>query len=475
MKSTREWYKCAFEYAHKLRKKALDVLENECIEDPLVKEWVELLILNQVVGSEFEDEVDEAGEEDVEKEEEDDEEEGGEYSSSTVESTARFMLAMLSSMSDHNVARDQLKKFPLSHRLHPNVWSITSSPKKKPTSNAPCAFRPSKGILPENLYSRMKQVFAPDAVYWTESDYADRGYYSYFMDFEKDSQPKNLIEEIIVQHLLPRTRQVLSKIDSDQICGFEWWAHTRPIQANLGHNLHFDTDESMLSQQQKVTHPIMSSVLYLSGGDGAGNTILLDQTPDSTEVAESAWLGVPQDNSFMIFPGNLLHGVLPCPGSQMQKEMEENEGDCNSHEELARNWRVPPDEEETPNRLTFMVGFWTRNVPKSMKDRHLYGPCGPLPPNTAEHTWIDEIAKGYVTADGSISQNGDSKESAIQETMLAVELPRISPAWEMLQTEERSHDDPPLEIPHAIDHRFFVQNAPLCFRESLFEDHGEEC
>jgi hypothetical protein len=26
-----------------------------------------------------------------------------------------------------------------------------------------------------------------------------------------------------------------------------------------------------------------------------------------------------------------------------------------------------------------MVGFGTRNVPKKLKERHLYAPCGPLP------------------------------------------------------------------------------------------------
>ena len=108
---------------------------------------------------------------------------------------------------------------------------------------------------------------------------------------------------------------------STTICGFEWWAHTRPIQANLGHNLHFDTDESMLDTEEKVTHPILSSILYLTGGSehvSSGATIILDETPDSTTVGNTCYLGIPKDNTFLVFPGNRLHGVLPCRGIQKQ-------------------------------------------------------------------------------------------------------------------------------------------------------------
>ena len=124
----------------------------------------------------------------------------------------------------------------------------------------------------------MTKVFAPDAAFWKESNYSTRGYYSFFHDFDgaaAKKQPCNLIEEVIINHLLPRAQQCLDNMaksdgeksnscdDSNTIRGFEWWAHTRPIQANLGHNLHFDTDESILDQEGKVKHPVLSSVLYL--------------------------------------------------------------------------------------------------------------------------------------------------------------------------------------------------------------------
>jgi hypothetical protein len=490
----RGWYERAVEYASPLRTRALVLLEDDSSEDhPLVNEWVELLILNQVVGVHFEtDENDGGANSDQEEIEEEEEEElDGLYSTSAVEATSRFMCAMLSSMEgQHDHALQHLKSFPVTHRLHPNVWTVSNNTQSSddiPTK-PPLVFRPDQGILPESLYQSMKEVFAPDSAYWKDSNYSSRGYYSYFMDYEKDrKQPRNLIEDVIVNHLLPRAKQVLDETEYSSICGYEWWTHTRPIQANLGHNLHFDTEEAMLAQEGKATHPILSSILYLTGGGDdndhhqpAGATILLDQTPDSETVAERCWQGTPKDNSFLVFPGNLLHGVLPCPGhntttnNKGASEATNGGGDVKSREQLLiHDWKEPPKEETVVNRLTFMVGFWTRNVPKAMKERHIYGPCGPLPPATDDHTWVHQIDKGYDNESSVVTTNAEI-------TLPVMALPMVSPAWESIESEEalllaEEGDEPRLRIPHAIDHRFFVQGAPQCFRDSLFEDREGEC
>lgn len=478
MGAVREWYQCAVENACRLRSKALKILEDQTTEDMLLKEWIELLVLNQVLGVEFEvaddeNEVDEEGdleasdEKDEEEEENEEGEEEGEYSRSTVESTSRFMLCLLWSMADHDKALTHLKRLPIRHRLHPNVWTVQTKPPNGSVSKAPLIFRPDDGILPKRLYESIKETFAPNAVYWNESEYSNRGYYSYFESFNKNQAPRNLIEDVIINHLLPRARQVLSKPDGESICGFEWWVHTRPIKANLGHNLHFDTDESMLAQEKKVTHPILSSVLYLTGGgddNKGGTTIILDQTPESTENADSAWLSAPRDNSFLLFPGNLLHGVLPCPGRSQKND---GEGKMSKlPKDLIRMWRDPP-RVEAANRLTFMVGFWTRNVAESMKERRLYGPCGPLPPATDEHSWVKKIAEGYE----KVSVGGGSTVPA----MVASPLLQVSPAWQAIEgSEVDSQEESHIQIPRTIDHRFFVRNAPACFRDSLFEDSDDD-
>jgi hypothetical protein len=299
----------------------------------------------------------------------------------------------------------------------------------------------------------MCSTFAPDAIYWKESDYAHRGYYSYFFDIQES--PSNLIEEVICNHLLPLAKKCQAD-DADEIVGAEWWVHHRPIKANLGHNLHFDTEEALLSQEGTISHPTLSSVLYLTAGEAAtsGPTIVLDQPPDATEAATKCWKCVPKENAFMVFNGSLLHGVLPCPGKQ------DDESSVADDDADTMTWDKKQEEEEVPHRLTFMVGFWTRRVPDKMKNRRLYGPCGPLPP--ADDTeWVRNISKGYP------------QKTAPSKNIQECKLPTISPAWEVIQPNEGDS----LEIPRAIDHRFFVNGAPKCFRDSLFEEDedDEEC
>jgi hypothetical protein len=279
-----ERYVQAAEYAQSWRKMALEFLEKSEIELDVeglnVKEWVELLIVNGSLGVECTDEDDE----DEKVESEDDG-----YSFSEIESTAAFMSALLlSTVGKHDEAMQQLTKFTLTHRIHPNVWemaqsstnelSVSASQKKDDIilfepklyhfegvhainteeqeasneiddlSSSEILVNPSlvqnekyrpRGVLPPNLYRRICKLFAPKAKYWTESDYNERGYYSYFIDLDDSSdgksvreQPTNVIEDVIVNHLLPLAESTLkenndSSGESFRITGAEWWCHTR--------------------------------------------------------------------------------------------------------------------------------------------------------------------------------------------------------------------------------------------------------
>jgi hypothetical protein len=121
-----------------------------------------------------------------------------------------------------------------------------------------------------------------------------------------------------------------------------------------------------------------------------------------------------------------------------------------------------------------MVGFWTRRVPDKMKNQRLYGPCGPMPPCTDEHTWAQEISKGYGKKKGGKKATKKSnkvapkKDIANNDALKVVPIPRVTPTWESFQT-NASLEEQPLMIPRAIDHRFFVHSGSMCFRESLFE------
>ena len=305
----------------------------------------------------------------------------------------------------------------------------------------------NNGVLPSDLYKNLCNLFCPEATYWTESDYNNRGYYSYYIDLEGKANnstqnvrdcPSNMIEDVIVNHLLPLAERTLQesnvKSSSQKIVGAEWWTHTRPISANLGHPLHFDTDEVLLRKEKTVSHPIVSSVLYLTGsGGGGGSTVVFDQTPESTEVAKQAWISQPVDNAFMVFPGNLLHGVLPCTGA---------------------------DAAQSSCRLTLMIGFWTRSFDG---ERSLYSPCGPMPPSTPQHTWVSQSQRGY---NDSKPKNKHFQASAIIRENV---LQQASPAWEKIER-DNAVDATSLAIPNSLDHKFFVCNPPHCFSAQLLQN-----
>ena len=496
------------------------------------KEWIELLVLNgaldvDYIGKDDDDDNDDDGDDDdkggegnrkdsnnCSKHNNNNEVVGEEdYSASGVEATASFMSAfMLSMLSKHDEALLHLQKFNLSHRIHPNVWSAAASnqevakllpcsssdPPSSLSSSSSLLFPPriygkvindnGRGILPPELYNRLCTLFAPNAPYWKESNYDHRGYYSYFMHLNDDNhnggdsvkdRPTNVIEDVIANHLLPLAEQALQQCASSnielpssrpppRIVGAEWWTHTRPLGANLGHQIHFDTDESLLEREKRVTHPVISSVLYLTGaaargGDcqggyknGAGSTIVFDQTPESTDVAPQAWIAHPQDNSFMAFPGNLLHGVLPCTGTRCGKGVDDDDDDDDDIDAA------------TGHRLTFMVGFWTRNVTEGMdNNRELYTPCGKFPP-PSEHSWVKQSQQGYGSCESTTrtEKQHQMKDENGEEYDV---LPSVSPAWERIIRNKGGKNDVSLIIPKGLDHRFFVNNAPHCFSESLFE------
>eukprot|EP00551_Chaetoceros_affinis_P009393 CAMPEP_0203666252 /NCGR_PEP_ID=MMETSP0090-20130426/3312_1 /ASSEMBLY_ACC=CAM_ASM_001088 /TAXON_ID=426623 /ORGANISM="Chaetoceros affinis, Strain CCMP159" /LENGTH=866 /DNA_ID=CAMNT_0050530071 /DNA_START=21 /DNA_END=2621 /DNA_ORIENTATION=+ len=481
--------------------------DDDKVQGNMHKEWVELLFLDGMTGVEYvgdDDDDDDGGCYEGQTTSGDDNENtikdqdsnsnqnekenvvneaaiNSEYSTSDVESVSSFMAALLhSTLRNHEMALFHLKKFNFTHRIHPNVWAYsmgdggmktatkeenqliaTTATASKDT--ATLAFEPKifrGNVLPKDLYNGMCNVFAPKKPYWEESNYQNRGYYSFFNDLTDDILfcPSNLIEDVVINHLLPLIKAQIPS--HEKIVGFEWWTHTRPLSANLGHQLHFDTDEALLDKEKKVTHPIISSVLYLtgnkdSGSQTAGSTIVFNQTPDSKEVASKAYVSHALNNSFMIFPGNCLHGVLPCPGSNE----ESNQGRSNN------------DGEE---RLTFMVGFWTRRVPDNIEEKKLYSPCGPLPPADDEHSWVKEIKKGY---DGETKRE-DNAEKYGNKVIIPDVLPAVSPAWECIaengknnsDDDDKGHETENLPIPCSLDHRFFVHNAPQTFRESLFKD-----
>jgi hypothetical protein len=458
-------YELAASSGNAVRNIAVEILKEEDDENTdrdIHKEAVELLLLDGIAGAELvedeeEDEINTenpSGKEGKATDESDDEEQEEIISTSAVEATSSFMSALLhSTMQHHDKAIAHLAKFDFSHRIHPNVWlAATDSWNQKEDASAEPStsligklpFEPKsfQGPLPDDLHKRLCKTFSPSAAFWSESDYQNRGYFSFFEDITTESKlnPRHLIDDVVLNYLLPRAQ---TEMPSETIVGYEFWAHTRPLNANLGHQLHFDTDEALLSQEKKVTHPLISSVLYLTGNRDeheqvAGSTIIFNQSP-SSGLATKAYFSHAQDGKFMIFPGSCLHGVLPCSGQESNSK------------------------EAPVERLTIMVGFWTRRVPDKMKDRHLYGPCSPLPEADTDNTWVAEIYQGYESKHAPTNSNEKSDENDSHV------LPSVSPAWEDISSHVNGNTELKLDVPTVLDHRFFVKDAASCFRESLFK------
>jgi hypothetical protein len=488
----------AADLASRVRQVTIALVHDERVPDA-VQEWMVALLLNQVCG------VDEEFDATVSLPEEEEDE----WSGSKVEGMSRYMAAMVSSMTQqHDVARQQLEALGITHRLHPTVWdngmdrrSTLTSTDMSPWSSTkenddntdsqpisepsaiPVAYRgvssAAGGVLPPHLYHRLCAIFHPQAPYWQESDYANRDYYSFFMDVppphthhDAPPAPRNLLDEIVMQHLLPLVQQQPWVDKKNAIVGYEWWVHTRPMAANLGHNLHFDTDEAGL-RQRTVSHPLVSSVFYLTGGGRGGTTVVLQQTPAAVENADCAWLSPPVDNSFMMFPGNLLHGVLPCLGDAATRTAVLDttgtpvDSTCIHRpltDLLATPRRDPPDP-TSAHRLTLMIGFWTHRVPEEEEDidppLQSYGPCGALP-TTDDAQWVRDLCRGYGDDDDARSGTVGSPPPRTAE-LVCVPLPTVFPAWEALPTTTRNA----LWIPPEMDHRFFVVDAPHCFASNL--------
>jgi len=334
-------------------------------------------------------------------------------------STCTFMRCMLLSLTNqHDSAAPLLQKFGFRYRVHPSVWKTAAScihghtPNAQSLSNIICW----KGAVVPPLLSRsLKECFKPSSEYWLETNYANNGYFSFWTGLKEET---NIVDRLIQRHLLP----MLSKtMDTSAIVGAEWWVHTREMKGDIGHRLHFDTDETGVERNGTIFHPLVSSVLYLDGFDHAhaGATVVFDQNVESKQMSQNAWLCSPSNGSFMCFPGNLLHGVFPT---------------------------APHTCESRQNRLTLMVGFWHIDVGHT---RRLYGPCGFIPRRTRQHTWIDALHVNLPLEDAS--------------TVEGQALQQVTPAWEKLQQRET---DEFYAIPKELNQRFYCTN-PEDFKNQL--------
>ena len=110
--------------------------------------------------------------------------------------------------------------------------------------------------------------------------------------------PPRLMFEQVIQHLrsfVPRGHDFI---------GAEWWL--RATTTDAGFPFHFDRDEGI---RDSIVSPDLSSILYLS--DAGGPTVIVGATPARRSAPTAAIAVHPRHGRFALFPGTLLHGVLP--------------------------------------------------------------------------------------------------------------------------------------------------------------------
>ncbi len=112
-----------------------------------------------------------------------------------------------------------------------------------------------------------------------------------------DTPARRLFEQVI-QHL----RGFVP--GGHEFVGAEWWFRATATDADFP--FHFDRDEGI---RRSIVSPGLATILYLS--NAGGPTVILDATP-SRVSAPSAGIAIhPRAGRFGMFPGTLLHGVLP--------------------------------------------------------------------------------------------------------------------------------------------------------------------
>ncbi|MEO7096350.1 MAG: hypothetical protein ABI175_24035 [Polyangiales bacterium] len=115
--------------------------------------------------------------------------------------------------------------------------------------------------------------------------------------------PPRLLFEQVIQHLrgfVPRGHEYI---------GAEWWF--RATSTDTGFPFHFDRDEGI---RRSIVSPDLASILYLS--NAGGPTVIVDATPSRRTAPNAAIAVHPRPGRFGMFPGTLLHGVLPGPSGR---------------------------------------------------------------------------------------------------------------------------------------------------------------
>lgn len=189
-----------------------------------------------------------------------------------------------------------------------------------------------EGILPTPFFEKLQNAVRSIGSERMKSN----GSYSTTFWFARNSAPGNLAEEAIA-------RLFETVNPGDDCIGAEWWL------GRLGHGkklrFHFDRDLALQEKTGEIVCPILGSVLYLNDYPSTP-TVIVGQVPGAdgkTKVPETPKYEESVQavaNRYMVFAGNLRHGVIP------------------DQAKLHLDPRRPDGKPE--RRLTLLVNYWHR-------------------------------------------------------------------------------------------------------------------
>lgn len=159
--------------------------------------------------------------------------------------------------------------------------------------------------LPHGLFKKLQQTIL-------RLSSKDVNNVNFWYDYELEA-PDNIFHEVI--------RHLSFIVDPGRnFKGAEWWI--RINEASCFKSLHFDQDEYVFNTNKEVRNPAFGSVFYLD--TIGGGTVVTDQTYNTKVAAiepskiERARIVIPRANRYLVFPGNLRHGVKKGEGNEMR-------------------------------------------------------------------------------------------------------------------------------------------------------------
>ena len=109
---------------------------------------------------------------------------------------------------------------------------------------------------------------------------------------------------------------------SQKVVGAEWWAFTHGWQANLGHQLHFDTGRKCSRIEWRGVGILRQLLCYLTGAGVGGLTVVFDQSLEMVR-ADFALVSHLVDDACLFFPETffcMASSRNPLPTAEKRKQ-----------------------------------------------------------------------------------------------------------------------------------------------------------